>query len=160
MRPPFRTCGLHSNSLQDTSILDTGSYISLIKTLISLLITLFYRFRKANMGTDFDILHNITGFCKDSEMLLVLGRPGSGCSTFLRVLANQRETYKAVSGYISLYRGRPLLTVSICRSSYIWRYCRKQIRAIHGRYSIYRRRRRALSDIDSKGTIKLSITIY
>lgn len=31
-------------------------------------------------------------------MLLVLGRPGSGCSTFLRVISNQRDSYKAVSG--------------------------------------------------------------
>jgi ATP-binding cassette, subfamily G (WHITE), member 2, SNQ2 len=60
----------------------------------------FFRFRNVSKGTDFDILHNLTGFCKDGEMLLVLGRPGSGCSTFLRVIANQRATYKAVTGTI------------------------------------------------------------
>jgi ABC-type multidrug transport system ATPase subunit/ABC-type multidrug transport system permease subunit len=57
-------------------------------------------FKKQSKGTDFDILHNITGFCKDGEMLLVLGRPGAGCSTFLRVVANQRDSYKAVSGEV------------------------------------------------------------
>jgi ABC-type multidrug transport system ATPase subunit len=59
------------------------------------------RFRKVSKGTDFDILHNLTGFCKHGEMLLVLGRPGAGCSTFLRVIANQRDTYKAVTGIIN-----------------------------------------------------------
>lgn len=31
-------------------------------------------------------------------MLLVLGRPGSGCSTFLRVAANERSIYVDVKG--------------------------------------------------------------
>ncbi|RKO84278.1 P-loop containing nucleoside triphosphate hydrolase protein, partial [Blyttiomyces helicus] len=42
-----------------------------------------------------------TGYVKEGEMLLVLGRPGSGCSTFLRVLANERESYKSVEGTVS-----------------------------------------------------------
>jgi ABC-type multidrug transport system ATPase subunit len=33
-------------------------------------------------------------------MLLVLGRPGSGCSTFLKVIGNQRWGYKSVDGDI------------------------------------------------------------
>lgn len=39
-------------------------------------------------------------------MLLVIGKPGSGCTTFLKALANMREEYKSVSGKIS-YGGRP-----------------------------------------------------
>ncbi|KAF4333979.1 ATP-binding protein multidrug cassette transport [Fusarium beomiforme] len=35
------------------------------------------------------ILDSLTGIVKPGEMLLVLGRPGSGCSTFLRTIANQ-----------------------------------------------------------------------
>jgi ABC-type multidrug transport system ATPase subunit len=31
-------------------------------------------------------------------MLLVLGRPGSGCSTFLKVIGNQRAGYKSIEG--------------------------------------------------------------
>jgi hypothetical protein len=65
-----------------------------------------FRFHPVQRGTDFDIVHNLTGFCKDGEMLLVLGRPGSGCSTLLRVLANQRDSYKAVTGDV-MYGGLP-----------------------------------------------------
>lgn len=35
------------------------------------------------------ILHSFTGLVRPGEMLLVLGRPGSGCSTFLRAAANR-----------------------------------------------------------------------
>ena len=35
------------------------------------------------------LLEDLTGIVKPGEMLLVLGRPGSGCSTFLRTLANR-----------------------------------------------------------------------
>ncbi|KAF9937254.1 hypothetical protein BGZ65_001623 [Modicella reniformis] len=47
------------------------------------------------------ILHPMNGFCKDGEMILVLGRPGAGCSTLLRVLANDRKNYKSVSGEVT-----------------------------------------------------------
>ena len=33
-------------------------------------------------------------------MLLVLGAPGSGCTTFLRVLANQRVGYTNIHGNV------------------------------------------------------------
>lgn len=33
-------------------------------------------------------------------MLLVLGRPGSGCSTFLKVIGNQRAGYKDIDGEV------------------------------------------------------------
>ncbi|KAI9477693.1 P-loop containing nucleoside triphosphate hydrolase protein [Coemansia mojavensis] len=47
------------------------------------------------------LLHGMTGVVKDGEMLLVLGRPGSGCSTLLRVLGNRRKEYKHIDGSVS-----------------------------------------------------------
>ncbi|KAK7033390.1 pleiotropic drug resistance ABC transporter [Favolaschia claudopus] len=47
-----------------------------------------------------DILYGITGVVRPGEMLLVLGRPGSGCSTLLKTLANQTDEYHSVSGYV------------------------------------------------------------
>lgn len=35
------------------------------------------------------ILHNFSGQVNHGEMLLVLGRPGSGCSTFLKVIGGE-----------------------------------------------------------------------
>lgn len=43
----------------------------------------------------------VKGCVRPGEMLLVLGRPGSGCSTFLKTIGNQRSGYKSVEGDIS-----------------------------------------------------------
>jgi ABC-type multidrug transport system ATPase subunit len=51
-------------------------------------------------GTDFTILKGNDGFCKDGEMLLVLGRPGAGCTSLLRVLANMRASYTNIEGSV------------------------------------------------------------
>ena len=47
------------------------------------------------------ILNDFTGCIRPGEMLLVLGRPGSGCSTFLKVLANQRFGYESIEGDVT-----------------------------------------------------------
>ncbi|KAJ6184417.1 hypothetical protein N7519_005718 [Penicillium mononematosum] len=47
------------------------------------------------------ILDNSHGCVKPGEMLLVLGCPGSGCTTLLNVLSNNRRGYAEVSGDIA-----------------------------------------------------------
>ncbi|KAK0640540.1 ABC transporter G family member 19, partial [Lasiodiplodia hormozganensis] len=47
------------------------------------------------------ILHGFSGSIRSGEMLLVLGRPGSGCTTFLRAIANHRHHFLEVSGDVS-----------------------------------------------------------
>ncbi|KAF5697499.1 ATPase, partial [Fusarium mundagurra] len=44
------------------------------------------------------ILDNSHGCVKPGEMLLVLGRPGSGCTTLLNMIANQRRGYASIKG--------------------------------------------------------------
>lgn len=44
------------------------------------------------------IVNNSHGCVKPGEMLLVLGRPGAGCTTLLKMLANRRGGYKSVKG--------------------------------------------------------------
>ncbi|KZS96568.1 pleiotropic drug resistance ABC transporter [Sistotremastrum niveocremeum HHB9708] len=48
-----------------------------------------------------DILTGFEGTVRPGEMLLVLGRPGSGCTSLLRTLANQRSGFHAVHGEVS-----------------------------------------------------------
>jgi ATP-binding cassette, subfamily G (WHITE), member 2, PDR len=42
--------------------------------------------------TQVTILSNVDGLAKQGEMLLVLGRPGSGCSTLLKTLAGEMHS--------------------------------------------------------------------
>lgn len=44
------------------------------------------------------IVDNSHGCVKPGEMLLVLGRPGSGCTTLLNMIANKRKGYGNISG--------------------------------------------------------------
>ena len=56
------------------------------------------------------ILNDFSGSVRPGEMLLVLGRPGSGCSTFLKVLANQRYGYEKIDGEVT-YGGEDAKTM-------------------------------------------------
>lgn len=46
------------------------------------------------------LVQGATGVVPPGETLLVLGRPGAGCSTLLKVLANQRGSFKGVDGAV------------------------------------------------------------
>ncbi|KNG49730.1 abc drug exporter [Stemphylium lycopersici] len=47
------------------------------------------------------ILDDFSGCIRPGEMVLVLGRPGAGCSTFLKMIGNQRYGYEEISGDVS-----------------------------------------------------------
>lgn len=46
------------------------------------------------------LVHSATGVVPPGQTLLVLGRPGAGCSTLLKVLANQRGSFTNVNGSV------------------------------------------------------------
>jgi ATP-binding cassette subfamily G (WHITE) protein 2 (SNQ2) len=48
-----------------------------------------------------DLIRDFSGVVRDGEMLLVLGRPGSGCSTFLKAITNKIEGFACVEGEVS-----------------------------------------------------------
>lgn len=54
------------------------------------------------------ILADFNGVVKSGEMLLVLGRPGSGCSTFLKSLTGELHGLSVDSNSAIHYDGRPL----------------------------------------------------
>ncbi|KAJ5182549.1 hypothetical protein N7492_000165 [Penicillium capsulatum] len=49
-------------------------------------------------GKEFNILEGFRGLTRPGEMVLVLGKPGSGCTTFLKTIANQRSGYTGFDG--------------------------------------------------------------
>ncbi|KAH9818486.1 ABC-2 type transporter-domain-containing protein [Melampsora americana] len=79
-----------------------------IPTFPALLISFFlfpilyiYQRLRSFRPTSKQILHSFSGCVKPGELCLVLGRPNSGCTTFLKVIANQRFGYHHVNGDIS-----------------------------------------------------------
>ena len=56
------------------------------------------------------IVNDLTGCVRPGEMLLVLGRPGAGCTTFLKVLGNQRTEFEEVAGKVT-YGGESFETM-------------------------------------------------
>ncbi|KAI9446228.1 ABC-2 type transporter-domain-containing protein [Lactarius indigo] len=53
---------------------------------------------KANNAVTSTILHKCSGLLEPGQMCLVLGTPGSGCTTFLKAIANEREGFYHVGG--------------------------------------------------------------
>lgn len=83
----------------------TGGVTNFVRTFPDAFVSFFNVFETAmNMfgvgkkGREVNILKDFRGVVKPGEMVLVLGRPGSGCTTFLKVIANQRFGYTGVDG--------------------------------------------------------------
>ena len=53
-----------------------------------------------------DILRNLDGLVHAGEMLVVLGPPGSGCSTFLKTIAGETHGFKVHKDSYMNYQGR------------------------------------------------------
>lgn len=69
--------------------------------LYGILCRFFPGLRLGHRGQLRTLINDFTGVVRHGEMMLVLGRPGSGCSTFLKVIANNRDTYASVEGSVS-----------------------------------------------------------
>lgn len=57
------------------------------------------------------LIITIQGCVRPGEMLLVLGRPGSGCTTFLKMIGNQRAGYESIEGDVH-YGGTDSVTMA------------------------------------------------
>ncbi|RDW56738.1 ABC multidrug transporter [Coleophoma cylindrospora] len=74
---------------------DYGPTVASVANPVALFSNLFSSHRSEQY-----ILRNVTGQVRPGEMLLVVGRPGSGCTSLLKVIANQRESFPAVDGNV------------------------------------------------------------
>ncbi|KDQ32534.1 hypothetical protein PLEOSDRAFT_153783 [Pleurotus ostreatus PC15] len=58
------------------------------------------------------IISGFEGVVRPGEMLLVLGRPGAGCSTLLKTLTNQTDSFHAINGDVAFSSLTPDLLAS------------------------------------------------
>jgi ATP-binding cassette subfamily G (WHITE) protein 2 (PDR) len=74
---------------KNLKVCGSSSAINLQKNVGSLLLAPL-RFREFfSSGPEKTIFNEFDGVLKSGEMLIVLGRPGSGCSTFLKTLTGE-----------------------------------------------------------------------
>ncbi|KZF18984.1 ATP-binding cassette transporter ABC1 [Xylona heveae TC161] len=95
--------------VRDLDVSGTGSSVQLQETVSSAIWTLFTFWRDLGRkkGPAKKILRNCYSLLKSGETLLVLGRPGSGCSTFLKTMTGELDGLE-VAGKSSIhYSGIP-----------------------------------------------------
>ncbi|SCU78746.1 LADA_0A07316g1_1 [Lachancea dasiensis] len=68
--------------------------------------TIFRGIRAAKNAKTRDIVREANMLARPGEMILVLGRPGAGCSSFLKTIAGETTKFKEIHGSIS-YDGIP-----------------------------------------------------
>ncbi|KAG5644207.1 hypothetical protein DXG03_008870 [Asterophora parasitica] len=100
-----RELGVVFENLRVQGLGTTASYQPTLGTVLNPL-TVLEKIRTMRNPPLRDILSGFEGVVRPGEMLrtdaaaVVLGRPGSGCSTFLKTLANHREEYHAITGEV------------------------------------------------------------
>lgn len=89
--------GIHAGASHWPSITEIGYGIATLPT------NLF----KKKVTNYRDVIKNVHGLVKPGELLLVLGRPGAGCTSLLKTLAGEVEQFTNVDGEIK-YDGASL----------------------------------------------------
>lgn len=76
-------------TFKDLTISGSGSALQLQNDVASILLAPFRLHELFNRGPEKTILRNFDGILKSGELLIVLGRPGSGCSTLLKAITGE-----------------------------------------------------------------------
>ncbi|PQE32933.1 abc transporter cdr4 protein [Rutstroemia sp. NJR-2017a WRK4] len=105
---------LSKNSLdvafKDLNVYGIGTPTDYQKTILnfpSVFLNRFWAYICRRKGSRIDILRDFEGLVKSGEMLIVLGKPGSGCTTLLKTLAGQVHGFYIDPKSSLTYQGIP-----------------------------------------------------
>jgi ABC-type glutathione transport system ATPase component len=98
---------------KNLSVSGTGVTLSVQETVGSILTLPFRRLFRSNIDkkTELRILSHFSGILKSGELLAVLGRPGSGCTTLLKALSGELSGLTLNKGSIITYSGTLILVL-------------------------------------------------
>lgn len=82
---------------KDISTAHGPSVTEFVLNLLSFPKTIFSVFKKKTRP----IIRDVTGLIREGELLLVLGRPGSGCTTFLKTVAGEISQFTKIDGEVT-----------------------------------------------------------
>ncbi|KAK6331502.1 GTPase-activating protein [Orbilia blumenaviensis] len=88
---------------KDLNVSGVGAEIQYQETVLSAVLASFRGGKTA--GREKVILRNFDGLVEEGEMLIVLGRPGSGCSTFLKTICGEDHGLKISDQTVVKYNG-------------------------------------------------------
>ena len=96
-------------TFKNLNISGSGAALQLQSTVASPLMALFRVRETFNLGhtPEKQILRGFNGAVKEGEMLIVLGRPGSGCTTFLKSISGNMYGLRKEKGSVIRYKGIP-----------------------------------------------------
>lgn len=103
---------------KDLNIYGSGSELQFQDTVSSMLtspLRIGEAFRKSPKKR---ILKDFNGILRSGELLLVLGRPGAGCSTMLKSIMGELHGLEMGEGSVINYNGKNRFTVSIPKVGY------------------------------------------
>lgn len=103
-RYPGRTAGVAYKSLSAHGFGNPTDYQKTFGNYPLEAPSLFKRILGLQKPTKIQILRDFDGLIKSGEMLVVLGRPGSGCSTLLKTISGEIDGFHVESGLMN-YQG-------------------------------------------------------
>lgn len=96
-------------AFRNLNVYGSGSGASYLKTIsnapLSIISSVLGRLGSSSRNQPVEILRNLNGVVEDGEMLLVLGPPGSGCSTFLKSLSGETDGLSVSQDTYMNFRG-------------------------------------------------------
>lgn len=103
----LRDLGVSFEDMTVRGIDQLYAFLPTVSDVVQLPLTIYRGIRSLSVKPQRDILREMNGYARSGEMVLVLGRPGSGCSTFLKALSGTDvNMYTGITGNIE-YDGLP-----------------------------------------------------
>lgn len=99
-------CGLSFQNISCHGILSSARYQATIASYLLAVPRFASRLLSTRTQRKIQILHDFNGLVLPGEMLLVLGRPGSGCSTLLKTLAGDTHGFHVDDEKSINYQGK------------------------------------------------------
>lgn len=110
-RYPERTAGVAYKNLSAHGFGESTDYQKTFGNYPLEIGSLFRQMIGRRKQTKIQILRDFDGLVRSGEMLVVLGRPGSGCSTLLKTIAGETNGFFVDSNSYINYQGIPLETM-------------------------------------------------